>query len=112
MIDQKYPEPTVGIGETMEHAVIREVKEETGLDIYDVEQLNTQDAINPDGFYKEAHYIFTDFVAKTKDTEPKLDEDEATSYVWVTPEEGLRIGQDYVKKSIKKWMEKHDTNRK
>jgi len=100
----------IDFGETMVAAVKREIKEEVGLDIYDLEKLNTQECIFPEGFYKKSHFIFTDFSAKTKG-EPKLDQEEATSFVWVTPEEGLRISHEYVKDTIKAWMKKHDTNR-
>ena len=37
---------------------------------------------------------------------PKDDDREATEYIWVTPEEGLRINtEEYTKNMIKKYLE-------
>jgi ADP-ribose pyrophosphatase YjhB (NUDIX family) len=101
----------VELGETMVKAAIREIKEEVGLDIYDVEHILAQELIFDPVFFKKKHFVFIEMIAKTKDKEAKIDNDEITSCVWVTPEEGLRIADAYTKNIIKAWMKKHDTNR-
>lgn len=115
MSSQIYPEPTVGalifneagaifimkshkwgnryalpgghieLGETMEEAVIREVKEETNLDVYDIEFITFFEVIYDPHFWKQKHFIFFDFVCKTKGKDVILNE-EAQSFLWVKPE--------------------------
>jgi nucleoside triphosphatase len=99
---QQYPEPTVGalifnregkallvksdkwrdkycipgghieLGETMEDALRREIKEETGLDIYDVEFAMMQEFIFDEAFHEPKHFIFLHFVCKTDAREEQV----------------------------------------
>lgn len=134
--DQMFPEPTVGglvtndegkillakshkwlgkftlpgghieIGETMEEAVRREVKEETGLDVEVVQFLLHQEAIHSKEFYKDRHYIFFDFYCKTIG-EPvvKLDQDELQDYVWVYPGAAYSLDLDsFTTKTLDKFL--------
>ncbi len=94
MTEQQFPEPTVGVfifnqkgeillleshkwpgayvvpgghvelGERLEETAVRETKEETGLDIYDLEFINFQQFIYDPAFWKQRHFIFFDFAAK------------------------------------------------
>lgn len=114
MPDQFYPEPTTGalifdregrlflmkshkwegkwvipgghvdLGERIEDAVKREVKEETNLDIHDVEFVCFQEFIYGGGFWKKKHFIFFDYACKTDSTDVVLN-DEAQEYAWVSP---------------------------
>jgi nucleoside triphosphatase len=123
MAKQKFPEPTVGalifnphgqlflmkshkwrdkyvvpgghieLGERIEDALIREVKEETNLDIFDIRFLCYQDFIYDESFWKSRHYIFLDFTCKTESTDIILNH-EAQAYVWVTMEEALKLPID------------------
>jgi len=135
MPDQQYPEPCVGalvvnqegkvllvkthkwngmycvvgghveVGETMEQALIREVKEETGLDVFDPHFLAMQEVIFPKNFYKKKHYIFWDFSVTSKGGDVKLNE-EAEEFVWVTPEEALKLNlEPYTRPIIEKYKE-------
>jgi len=118
--DQRYPEPTVGalifnpegrlflmsshkwrgkwvlpgghieLGERMEDALRREVKEETNLEIRDLEFLCFQEFIYDDRFWKPSHFIFFDFACRTDSTEVRLN-DEAQEYLWVTLDEALTL---------------------
>ncbi len=112
MAEQQYPEPTVGalifnaegklflmsshkwrgkwvvpgghieLGETMEQALRREIKEETGLEIRDIEFICFQEFLYDRRFWKPRHFIFFDFACRTDSTEVVLN-DEAQEYVWV-----------------------------
>src|SRR5437016_12632978 len=92
---QAYPEPTVGalivnkegkilltkshkwfdkytlpgghieVGETMKDAVIREVKEEVGLDVEAAEMLLIQEAIFAGEFWEKKHFMFFYFLCKS-----------------------------------------------
>jgi nucleoside triphosphatase len=122
MSKQQYPEPTVGalifnregrallvksdkwrdkycvpgghieLGETMEDALRREIKEETGLDIYDIEFALMQEFIFDEAFYEQRHFIFLDFVCKTDASENEVVLNfESQEYVWVSLEEALGL---------------------
>lgn len=136
MADQQFPEPTVGVfifnqqgellllqshkwpgayvvpgghvelGERLEEAAVREVKEETGLDIYDLEFINFQQFIHDPAFWKKRHFIFFDFAAKTRSTDVRLN-DEAQEFMWVEPEEALGMELDsYTRTSIEVYLKK------
>lgn len=73
----------VDLGERIEDAVRREVKEETNLDVYDVEFVCFQEFVYGDGFWKKKHFIFFDYACKTDSTDVVLN-DEAQEYAWVS----------------------------
>ena len=135
MSEQVFPEPTVGIfifnsqgqllllqshkwpgkyvvpgghvelGERIEEAAIREAKEETGLDIHDLEFTCYQEFIYDPSFWKRRHFIFFDFTAKTDSPEVTLN-DEAQEHIWVPLEAALRLPLDsYTRVSIEKIIE-------
>jgi nucleoside triphosphatase len=93
----------IELGENMEEALKREIKEETGLDIYDIEFICFFEFIYGDGFYKKRHFIFFDFAAKTDSMDVKLNE-EHQDYIWIT----LNKISDYpVEKYTLKAIEKY-----
>jgi nucleoside triphosphatase len=124
MAEQRYPEPTVGalifnaegklflmsshkwrgqwvvpgghieLGERMEDALRREVKEETNLDIRDIEFVCFQEFIHDPRYWKRCHFIFFDFACRTDSTDVRLN-DEAQEYVWATLEEARRLQVEY-----------------
>lgn len=136
MTKQKFPEPTAGglifnpeckiflmkshkwsnkytvpgghieLGEKIEDALKREIKEETNLDIYDIEFVCVQEFIFGESFWKKAHFIFFDYACKTKSTEVKLN-NEAQEYVWTTLDEAFKLPIDvYTKYMIEEYMRK------
>ena len=135
MDEPKYPEPTVGalifnkegdilllksvkwsnnysipgghieIGEKFEDALKREIKEETGLDIYDIKLISLLDSIFDKSFDREKHFIFIDFVCKT-DSDRVVLNHESQEYIWISIPESLKLAlnpttrrfiQEYVK---------------
>ena len=136
MTKQQFPEPTVGIfifnrngevlllqshkwpgayvvpgghvelGERLEETAVREAKEETGLDIYDLEFINFQQFIYDPAFWKQRHFIFFDFAAKTDSSEVVLN-DEAQEYIWIGLKEALGLKLDaYTRTSIETCLKK------
>lgn len=136
MPEQQFPEPTVGalilnekgelflmrshkwrdryvvpgghieLGESLEEALRREIVEETGLDVFDVEFLCFQEFIYDESFWKRRHFIFFDYVCRTADTEVRLN-DEAQAYLWVSPQEALELPVDsYTRVAIQRYLQR------
>jgi nucleoside triphosphatase len=134
---QAYPEPTVGalivnkegkilltkshkwfdkhtlpgghieVGETMKEAVMREVKEEVGLDVEVTEMLLMQEAIFAEEFWKKKHFIFFDFLCKSRDQQVKLDGRELREYVWEYPGAAFRLELDsFTRKTLEKYLQR------
>ena len=137
MAEQQFPEPTVGVfifnqrgelllleshkwpgayvvpgghvelGERLEEAAVREAREETGLDVYDLEFINFQQFIYDPAFWKHRHFIFFDFAARTNSTEVVLN-DEAQKHIWIEPGCALELKLDsYTRTSIEAYMKKN-----
>jgi len=137
MPEQTFPEPTVGafifnrrgellllqshkwpgryvvpgghveLGERLEEAVVREAREETGLDVSEIEFINFQQFIYDPAFWKKRHFIFFDFACQTDDTRVQLN-DEAEGFTWVRPDLALGLELDtYTRRSIELWLQKH-----
>ena len=77
-------------GESLEDAVAREVREETGLELDDLQFAMVQDCIDSGEFVTPAHFLLLNYVALTRPGEVKLN-DEAQRYMWVPPEEALAM---------------------
>lgn len=96
-------------GETLEDAVIRETKEEIGVDIEVIEQFNiSQSFVSHPEFKRNAHFLFIDFVAKLK-SDKFVFNDEISDYKWWSLEDV--IASDNVKqtcrnaaKKLKIWL--------
>jgi nucleoside triphosphatase len=84
------PAGKVHYGEKVLEGLKREVKEETGLDIYGIRYLLWQEVINQKSFFKKAHFVSINYVCKTNKSEVKLN-NEAQSYKWVTAESALKL---------------------
>lgn len=93
------------LGERIEEAAIREAREETGLDVYDLKLIAVQEFIYDASFWKPRHFIFFDYACKTISVDVKLN-DEAQSYLWVKLEEALKLPLDsYTRTAVEKILE-------
>ena len=110
--EQQYPEPTVGalifnekdqllivkthkwhgnytipgghveLGEHLEEALGREIKEETGLNLIEAKFLCFQEFVFDECFWEQKHFVFFDFLCRVEPGEVLLN-DEAEGYLWV-----------------------------
>jgi nucleoside triphosphatase len=134
MSEQAYPEPTVRIlifnpkgellllqshkwpgryvvpgghvelGERMEQTVIREAKEETGLDVRNLRFLYWQEFIHDTSFWKRRHFLFFDYACSAESTEVRLN-DEAEEALWIEPEKALELPIDsYTRVSLLEYL--------
>jgi nucleoside triphosphatase len=97
----------VEVGESLVAALRREIKEEVGIRIKEVELLLIQEAIFSPEFWKPKHFIFFDFVCRARDEQPKIDRNEIQSSSWVEPIEALNMDIDsYTRKMIEVYLSK------
>jgi len=98
----------IELGENIEQAIKRELKEETNLDVFDIQFLMTQECIFSEEFYKKKHFIFLDYICKAKNEDVVLDGREGTGHVWVTIDESLKLSLNpYTKNTILEYKNRH-----
>ncbi|MHB8565813.1 MAG: NUDIX domain-containing protein [Nitrososphaerales archaeon] len=85
----------VELGETFEKALVREIKEEVGLDVKVVELISVQQVIYPKEFWKRAHFVFLDFLCRAEgEQKVTVDKNEIQSTIWVGPKDALDLNID------------------
>lgn len=78
-------------GETAEAALRREVKEETDLEITDIEFILVQDCIGSREFYRDAHFVLLNYVCKAREPLAVKLNEEAQEYRWLAPSAALEL---------------------
>ncbi len=72
-------------------ALVREIKEETALDITDIEFVLVQDCIHSKEFYRDAHFILLNYTCRCAgEVAVKLNE-EAQEFRWLKPAAALAL---------------------
>jgi len=95
-------------GESLENCVKREIKEETNLDVSNIELVGIQENIFPEEFHKKKHFIFLDYCCHTESDNVKLN-DELQEHTWINPKAALKLElnpttERFIKRFIKKKM--------
>ena len=78
-------------GEPSEDALRRELKEETNLDIADIEFVLVQDCIHSKEFYRDAHFVLLNYTCRCAGEPAVKLNDEAREFRWVTPAQALAM---------------------
>jgi nucleoside triphosphatase len=90
----------IELGETMEQALRREIREETGLEIRDPEFMCVQEFVYDEIFWKKRHFLFLDYRCRAEAGEVVLNE-EAQEYRWVTLDESRALPvEPYTRRAI------------
>ena len=84
------PAGKVEYGEKLIDALRREIKEETGLEIYDIRFLTVQEIIRDPDFFMDQHFVSVNYTCKTEENRVVLN-DEAEEFLWALPENALKI---------------------
>ena len=96
----------IELGETMEDAVKREVREDVGLEVRVTRLLLTQEAIFTPEFWKRKHFIFFDFLCQSRIERLKIDHREIQGHSWVRPREALKMKlESFTRKVLEKYLE-------
>lgn len=88
------PGGKIELGETREQAFIREIREETHLELGEVRYVMAQDSIFSPDFWTPRHFIMHDFVAQMAPNFHKEDvilNEEAEAFLWVPPSEARKM---------------------
>jgi phosphoglycolate phosphatase-like HAD superfamily hydrolase/ADP-ribose pyrophosphatase YjhB (NUDIX family) len=78
-------------GETCAEALERELKEETNLDVKDIEFVLAQDCIGSKEFYREAHFVLLNYTCRCAGAPAVRLNHEARQHRWATLEEALTM---------------------
>jgi phosphoglycolate phosphatase len=81
-------------GEPAEAALRREIREETGLDLTDIEFALVQDCIDSPEFMRPEHFILLNYVARATSTTVTLN-DEAQEFLWLSPSDALELNLNH-----------------
>jgi phosphoglycolate phosphatase len=85
------PGGKIRYGESSELALLREIKEETNLEVSAVQFTLVQDCIGSTEFYREAHFVLLNYTCLAQNPEQVVLNEEAQEFRWVTPEEALLL---------------------
>jgi ADP-ribose pyrophosphatase YjhB (NUDIX family) len=85
------PGGKVKYGETCESALRREILEETSLELEHIEFVLAQDCIESEEFYRPAHFVLLNYLARCSGRREVVLNDEAQEYRWLSVDAALGL---------------------
>ena len=85
------PGGKIKFGEQSVEALRREIKEETGLNIEEIQFVFVQDCIHSKEFYRDAHFVLLNYTCRCVDNPHVQLNDEAQEFRWVSLDEALAM---------------------
>lgn len=80
----------IELNEPAEETLRRETREETGLELKNIEAISFADGINPGFFHEEKHFVYLNYLAEMAGGKISKS-DEMTEYLWTAPEKALEL---------------------
>ena len=77
-------------GESSTEALRREIREETGIALDEIQFVRVQDCIHSPEFQRPEHFLLLNYVARASDTTVLLN-DEAEEFLWLSPTAALAL---------------------
>lgn len=85
------PGGKIRYGEPSVDALVREIKEETDLDVRDVQFVLVQDCIGSTEFYRDEHFVLLNYACRCDGMQSVTLNEEAQQFRWVSLDEALRL---------------------
>jgi len=98
-------------GETSEAALGREIREETGLAVTNIEFVLVQDCIHSREFYREAHFVLLNYTCRCAGRPNVVLNDEAREARWVTMAEAGRMALNTPTRKLLEAVMKRNSHR-
>lgn len=89
------PGGKIQLNESARDALVREIREETSLEVSDIEFVMVQDCINSPEFYKPAHFLLLNYTARVMGEALVKLNDEAQDFCWVSIGQALEMPLNY-----------------
>ncbi len=109
-VDYTIPGGKVELGETREQAIVREVFEETGLYVNDVQFAIVQESLFSSEYIKSNHFVMNDFIVHLSPRSSKENvvlNEEGDHYLWIDPKEALALNLNKETYSLINWYLKN-----